>query len=300
MLENHHLVKLAERNVIGQFHPLTISSYKETYTSVLNRGLEEAPVNVLPMLVDESMRLIMPELYLHGPTPLVKLCLKRAQQASTAHFQLLMQAGKPVEIELDEQKMSIVGVNRGFRTNANYWFKTIALAIIQRNRVAINSLCQVTDELHNTDEVGSDEFDNELARVYKVIFAGGNLAEQMVKAAALFVPDSFDKDRFIYTSQILWPQVSILRTIFTGDAEAEFNQKMEEALLLSRKYWLETSSTHWEGSFPIFLIALTILAKDHAGYLLTVPNEYIPDWVVNGDIAVDYEEVRAYVKKALG
>ena len=114
MLENHHLVKLAERNVIGQFHPLTISSYKETYTSVLNRGLEEAPVNVLPMLVDESMRLIMPELYLHGPTPLVKLCLKRAQQASTAHFQLLMQAGKPVEIELDEQKMSIVGVNRGF------------------------------------------------------------------------------------------------------------------------------------------------------------------------------------------
>ena len=48
--------------------------------------------------------------------------------------------------------------------------------------------------------------------------------------------------------------------------------------------------------FPIFLIALTILAKDHAGYLLTVPNEYIPDWVVNGDIAVDYEEVRAYVK----
>ena len=48
-------------------------------------------------------------------------------------------------------------------------FKTIALAIIQRNRVAINSLCRVTDELHNTDEVGSDEFDNELARVYKVI-----------------------------------------------------------------------------------------------------------------------------------
>ena len=300
MLENHHLVKLAERNVIGQFHPLTISSYKETYTSVLNRGLEEAPVNVLPMLADESMRLIMPELYLHGPTPLVKLCLKRAQQASTAHFQLLMQAGKPVEIELDEQKMSIVGVNRGVHTDANYWFKAIALAIIQRNRVAINSLCEVTDELHKTDELGSDEFDNELARVYKVIFAGGNLAEQMVKAAALFVPDSFDKDRFIYTSQILWPQVSILRTIFTGDAEAEFNQKMEEALLLSRKYWLETSSTHWEGSFPIFLIALTILAKDHAGYLLTVPNEYIPDWVVNGDIAVDYEEVRAYVKKALG
>ena len=47
---------------------------------------------------------------------------------------------------------------------------------------------------------------------------------------------------------------------------------MEEALLLSRKYWLETSSTHWEGSFP-FSVALTILAKDHAGYLLTVPNK---------------------------
>ena len=44
------------------------------------------------------------ELYLHGPTPLVKLCLKRTQQASTAHFQLLMQAGKPVEVELDEQR----------------------------------------------------------------------------------------------------------------------------------------------------------------------------------------------------
>ncbi|MCB0256844.1 MAG: immunity 49 family protein, partial [Anaerolineae bacterium] len=210
--------------------------------------INNAPDLVLNDITSDSMDLFVPEYMLLGPTPLAKLCLKRAQQASTAHFQLLMQAGNPVEIELDDQKMSIVGANRRFRTNANYWFKTIALAIIQRNRVAINSLCQVTDELHNTDEVGSDEFDNELARVYKVIFAGGNLAEQMVKAAALFVPDSFDKDRFIYTSQILWPQVSILRTIFTGDAEAEFNQKMEEALLLSRKYWLETSSTHWEGS----------------------------------------------------
>ena len=300
MLENHHLVKLAERNVIGQFHPLTISSYKETYTSVLNRGLEEAPVNVLPMLVDESMRLIMPELYLHGPTPLVKLCLKRAQQASTAHFQLLMQAGKPVEIELDEQKMSIVGVNRGIHTDANYWFKAIALAIIQRNRGAINSLCQATDELHNTDELGSDEFDNELARVYKVIFTGGNLAEQLVKTAAIFDPDAFEPARFRYVSRILWPQLAILRTIFTGNAEAEFNEKMEEALLLSRERWIEKEATHWEGSFPIFLIALTILAKDHAGYRLTVPNEYIPDWVVNGDIAVDYEEARAYMKNAIG
>ena len=33
---------------------------------------------------------------------------------------------------------------------------------------------------------------------------------------------------------------------------------------------------------------------------LTVLNEYIPDWVVKGDIAVDYEEARAYVKSAIG
>ena len=65
------------------------------------------------MIVNSSMASLYPELYLYGPNPLVKLCLKRAQQASTAHFQLLMQAGKPVEIEQDERKMSIVGGNRG-------------------------------------------------------------------------------------------------------------------------------------------------------------------------------------------
>ena len=135
--------------------------------------------------------------------------------------------------------------------------------------------------------------------MYKVIFTGGNLAEQLVKTAAIFDPDAFEPARFRYVSRILWPQLAILRTILPVMRKRN-SMKMEEALLLSRERWIEKEATHWEGSFPIFLIALTILAKDHAGYRLTVPNEYIPDWVVNGDIAVDYEEARAYVKSAIG
>ncbi len=291
--------------IVNHYEPLLKNHQRRTkrllgYIEGWEKRINNAPDVTLNNIANHAMDLFVPEYMLLGPTPLANLCLKRAQQASTAHFQLLMQAGNPVEIELDDQKMSIVGVNRGVNTKANYWFKAIALAIIQRDRVAINSLCQVTDELHNTDEQGSEEFVNELARVYKVIFTGGNLAEQLVKTTALFDPDTFEPARFRYVSRILWPQLAILRTIFSGNAEAEFNQKMEEALLLSRERWIEKEATHWEGSFPIFLIALTILAKDHAGYTLTVPNEYIPEWVVNGDIAVDYEEAREYINTAIG
>ena len=56
------------------------------------------------MILPDSHGFVIPELYLLLARPLAKLCLKRAQQASTAHFQLLMQAGNPVEIELTIRK----------------------------------------------------------------------------------------------------------------------------------------------------------------------------------------------------
>ena len=117
----------------------------------------------------------------------------------------------------------------------------------------------------------------------------------MVKAAALFVPDSFDKDRFIYTSQILWPQVSILRTILPVMPSGNSTKNGRSATAFSKI--LAGNQQHpLEGSFPIFLIALTILAKDR--WLPPYCAQRVhSDWVVNGDIAVDYEEARAYVKR---
>ena len=71
--------------------------------------------------------------------------------------------------------------------------------------------------------------------------------------------------------------------IFTANAEVEFNQEMEKALVLHKEYYTAENDVDYFGVIPLGLTALAALAYDHKGYKVTVENEYIPKWMVEID-----------------
>jgi hypothetical protein len=105
----------------------------------------------------------------------------------------------------------------------------------------------------------------------------------LIDSKSTFDPDELTDDRFFFVSRILLPIDGIIQTIFSGDQEDAFNEKMEEALNLHQEYWVKTAEFSEDGMVSIPLTALAAMAYDHKGYRVRVENEYIPEWVVTAD-----------------
>ncbi len=274
MIKNHFEPK-------EKFCVIKTDRYNKSIDGMI-RKIPESPSWTLPSLFKENLDMLRVESVGRGDTAPAKLYITRAQQASTGFFQSTLNDGQQFMLEFDDGLIPVVGEYKNSYTDANYWLRAFYLAMIMRSEHAIAILSQVTEEVFKADGLGSDNFDNQLAALYKAIYnPEANLAEQMVRTTASFVPNEFTDARFRYVSRIFWPQIAILNTIFMGGKETEFNQEMEKALKLHKEYWVKNDDSAAEGVIPLHLIALTVLAHDQAGYELRVENGYIFDWMVH-------------------
>ncbi|ARU54230.1 hypothetical protein OLMES_0122 [Oleiphilus messinensis] len=157
--------------------------------------------------------------------------------------------------------------------------------MILRDHDKIKKLSAVPETVFKSDEIGSGDFDCAVAALYKGIYdPNANLAQLLVTATELFNPRDFTPERFEFLSRIQWPQLAIIRTIYTHNAENEFNQHIEKALKLHKEYWINISTRREiraeEGVISLPLTALAVLAHDVKGYRVTVENDYIADWLI--------------------
>ncbi len=249
--------------------------------------IQGAPSWALPGFFKKSLKIFVEEAFQRGDTAPAWLYIKRAQQLFTGHFQLSLSNGKEFMMDIDDGTIPVTGEYKNCFTNANYWLKAFYLAIIMRNMKAVGILSQVSEDIFKADEQGSNNFDNQLAALFKAIFnPAANFAEQLVITTASFIPDEFTKPRFGYVSRLFWPQLAIIQAIFTPGSEDKFNELMKEALKLHKEHWKQKSkSKAAEGVISLPLTALAVLAHDHAGYKLTVKNGYILDWLVTAENA---------------
>ena len=292
MIKNHY-------ETTEQFCTIKTERYNESIDGMTDR-IQESPSWMLPDLFSENLDMLRVESVVHGESELSWLYLRRAQQSFTGHFQLSLNDGKEFMLDFDNGVLPITGKYKNCYTGANHWLKAFYLAIIMRDMKAIGILSQVSEDIFKADEQGSENFDNQLAALYKAIFnPEANFAEQLVITTASFIPDEFTKARFGYVSRLFWPQLAIIQAIFTPGSEDKFNELMKEALKLHKEFWKKKSqSTAAEGVISLPLTALAVLAHDHAGYKLTVKNGYILDWLVTAENAPSNKPSQAHSAQA--
>lgn len=246
--------------------------------------LHLTPSSRLRNLFTANINIFAEECIAHPRSDLSWSYLTRAAQLGAGSFQSVMNIDKQFMLTYGNEQVPVVGEKSRCGINAGNWLDVFYCAIITRNMALIRILSQVPETIFNADELGSGNFDNQLAELFKAIFSPeANFAEQLVKTTAAFDPNDFTNERFVFVSHIFWPQLAIIRTIFSPDSEVEFNQEMEKALLLHKERWMKISVNAAEGIISLPLTALAVLAHDHAGYKLTVENGYVPDWLVSAE-----------------
>ncbi len=292
MIKNHY--ETTERYCL-----IATEDYEEIMVHCIER-VQESPSWALPDFFKENLNIFVEEAYQRGDTKTAWLYIKRAQQLFTGHFQLSLNDGKAFMLDFDNGVLPVTGQYKNCYTGANHWLKAFYLAIIMRDMKAIGILSQVSEDIFKADEQGSENFDNQLAALFKAIFnPEANFAEQLVITTASFIPDEFTKARFGYVSRLFWPQLAIIQAIFTPGSEDKFNELMKEALKLHKEFWKKKSqSAAAEGVISLPLTALAVLAHDHAGYKLTVKNGYILDWLVTAENAPSNKASQAHSAQA--
>ena len=212
--------------------------------------------------------------------------LNRATQLGVGIFQSNANDGKTFPFALDNSYIEVMGMKTGYRTDESVWCQVLYSAIILRHQESINELMLVGKNTFEASNFGPQikEFDYARTDLYRAIFTKGNLSGLLKQTIESFDPDIYNDDAYFFVSRLKWPQIAIIKAIFTADAEEEFNQAMEKALLLHKEYYShEDHNVDYQGAISLPLTALAALAYDHKKYKVKVENEYIPSWLVERD-----------------
>ena len=238
-----------------------------------------------PIQFARNIEALAKESFRNGETEEAWLYLNRATQLGMGIFQSNAHDGVAFPFEFDNEYLEVVGKKTPHDTDESDWLKALFFATIRRNKEAIDFLMTVKDEVFAASSLGAQNtpFNYALVDLFRAVFTGGDLASALTNAVTRFDPDIYDKEAYLYVSRLRWPFVAIMRTIFTANAEVEFNQEMEKALVLHKEYYTAENDVDYFGVIPLGLTALAALAYDHKGYKVTVENEYIPKWMVEID-----------------
>lgn len=238
-----------------------------------------------PIQFARNIEALAKESFRNGDSEQAWLYLNRATQLGMGIFQSNAYDGVAFPFEFDDEYLEVVGKKTSKRTNDTDWLRALFCATIRRNKEAIDFLMTVDNEVftHSSQAPQNTPFDYALVDLFRAVFTGGDLPSALTNAVTRFDPDIYHKEAYLYVSRLEWPFVAIIRTIFTADAEVEFNQEMEKALVLHKEYYTAENAVDYFGVIPLGLTALAALAYDHKGYKVTVENEYIPKWMVEID-----------------
>ncbi|MCH1925091.1 immunity 49 family protein [Shewanella sp. C32] len=210
------------------------------------------------------------------------LCL--AKDIGIARFkQRLVEPDRPFLTPLDGDLVELCGSETCDYTDSNTWLNTYYCALLMRDIEAINSLAQVTPEIFAQATIPSDGFDLAFVALLKGIFQQDSDIVYLLRTALISEVDG-TPEREKLANHLLEPLLPVIRCIFTPDADAEFNEKMQEAVQMHKQYWKDDKSAP-EGWIALPLTALAALAKARNGWQLDFETDYIPQWLVDGDFS---------------
>jgi hypothetical protein len=214
-------------------------------------------------------------------------------QASVFRGALAGLAGQQgVEIELDGQVAVVDSAVDGSLVNVGDWTIAFYLASVCRERLLLDTLCQVPIDLLRRSSTRAPEYWNLLAEALQVFWAPGDrdfydLAHAAAVATTPSDPNVSDHALYIGGPQtdLLWSLMTALPGSPDGQAGVErFNKSLGIALDYHRKYWDKEEDNKVrdaDGFLALPILGLASIAHD-SEVPVEVESEYIPRALVEG------------------
>jgi len=160
--------------------------------------------------------------------------------------------------------------------DADSWLTVVYLAIILRNQNALNIMCNIpTDALREADSMPTE------SSYHLVDFMKG-LFDSRVDIGGLLIDAMESMKDTSYMLNIRSPLLSLYRCFLSNDSE-EFDEKLDEALASHKEFWAD-DLFDVDGWVSMELLAVLSVAKDNKKWSLSTQSDYIPSWLVSGEL----------------
>ncbi len=160
------------------------------------------------------------------------------------------------------------------------WSKYFYTALLSRDRKAINELLEVPESLMREAQLKCDEVDFAIVRFLKGLYqSNADLSNLLKEALELTDPKENDSGRADYLLYLKFPELNLYRIAFSNN-EKEFNDELQEALELHKKFWSDSKNANAsEGWIAIPLLCVCLVANNSKGYTIDVESDYLPHWM---------------------
>jgi hypothetical protein len=211
--------------------------------------------------------------------------LNLSLQLGVAHFSSAFELPESFPIQFRGQTYLYSHKHSTVFISPTDWSKLFHLAVILRNRDAIEFLAGIPTEALREANIKEEEVDYLYVDFLKGLFNREvNIGELLIKAMNSTNPENLPERRHDFILYIRVPELVLYRC-FLSNNEAEFNQKLVEALELHREFWTKTpeKSFNSDGLLSLPLLTVTALALHNKNFQLAVESDYLPIWLAQSD-----------------
>jgi hypothetical protein len=247
-------------------------------------GVTKGRTDILPKLSQICGSLVRYYTHITPDTGKAKYYFHVCQRCMKWYFRLVLpEPGQVVPVTInDEWSFDITTCQSRDWVNAGSWVYALDMAIIARDREAIQWLLEFPEERMRNATIIDNEYDFLFVDFLKAFFSGGKDQGRKLLAAYKATDPKLLHEEVIDTALKLHVPVMDLWASFLSNNEEEFNQRLEKALLLEREF----SSDHPMNTFSLIsypLTAMVALAHDK-GWKVRVTSGYMPDWMIKGEL----------------
>lgn len=214
--------------------------------------------------------------------------LELALEGYLLTFKLAMKKDQSFTQTIGGKIIEFQGMESTAYTDTGTWEKAVYIALILRNKSALDFLCSVPLWVfQNTNAKGFIEFDYHFVEVIKGIFnPNASMFDLFMKSVELSMPDKFstlNKERKNYIDCIMLPELKLIQSLVSDDAN-EFNENLKKALLAHKRFW-STKKNEFDnnGWVSLRLTGICSLIWDNKKFPIEVESDYLPIWLVKNE-----------------
>ncbi|WP_157964786.1 immunity 49 family protein [Algibacillus agarilyticus] len=220
--------------------------------------------------------------------------LKLSHQLRQAYYHLALNQGSEYTFYIDGANFNAIGEKTFNSTNVKPWSQALALAMMVRDKAAIDNLCQYKVENFYHPQVEFLPFHTAFCNFLKGVFdAEADLKALLAEVMHSSNPNLIPARMQSYIYRVCMPFVNVLLAVVHGH-EGEYQKRLTKALADNRQHFAnkqrEDIAVGW---VPPFLCAAAVLAFDKHGFKMPEPNAYIPEWLAYGEF--DYSDFNPVV-----
>ncbi|WP_179957510.1 immunity 49 family protein [Exilibacterium tricleocarpae] len=258
-----------------------LNDFEEDIEDVL-LSLEERPKNLTQF--NDALRSATRADALGENDELTIQYMQLALELGVAHFISALELPEKFGVDYLGKRYAYAIKSSKVHTDPDAWLNVVYLAIILRNQDALGVMGRISTEALRNANIKTDEANYLYVDFIKGLFDKKvDVGELLIAAMKATDYPGISKERTGYLLNIRVPLLSLYRCFLSND-QAEFNEKLNEAVMLHKVFWADNPKNYHDidGWVSMDLLAVLSLAYDDKGWAPQIDSDYIPKWLVTG------------------